>query len=392
YPEDKFDGKKEKKSKERLENLGYFEEIRFGTEPGAKADLVDLIVDVKEAKTGYLSFGGGYSSINEVMGFVELRQRNFDYKNFQTFTGAGQDLSLYASLGSLSDYYQLSFTNPYIYDSPYSFGFDGYRKGHKRDSGVGYGYNERVTGGDLRLGRNFGDILRAETAYRFEKVDISDVENTAGQDLKDEEGTANLSSGEVSLTYDTRDNVFSTLRGIYFPNSFAVTGGPFGGNRDFFKYSTRFSLYIPMVNKSVTEIRLRAGFGDTFSDTKKIPIYERFFAGGANTIRGYSERKVGPVDPKTDDPIGGEAMFVANLEYTYPLIDFLKLAAFYDTGNVWQYNEDFFSTDLKSSVGLGLRVKTPIGPVNVDYGWPLDEEPGKTKKEGKFHFNVSRTF
>ncbi|MDD5195883.1 MAG: outer membrane protein assembly factor BamA [Candidatus Omnitrophica bacterium] len=392
YPEDKFDGKKVKKSKERLENLGYFEEIRFGTEPGSKADLVDMIVDVKEAKTGYLSFGGGYSSINEFMGFVELRQRNFDYKNFNTFTGAGQDLSLYASLGTLTSFYQLSFTNPYVLDSPYSFGFDAYKKGHKRDTGVGYGYEEDVTGGDLRLGRDFNDYIKGSAAYRIDKVSIRDVDTASTQELKDEEGKTTLSSGEFGLTFDTRDNVFNTLSGIYFPNSFQITGGPFGGSRDFFKYSTRFSLYVPMIKKSVTEIRLRAGFADTFSDTNKIPIYERFFAGGANTIRGYSERKVGPVDSKTDDPIGGEAMFVANLEYTYPLVDFFKVAVFYDTGNVWSRNEDFFSTDLLSSFGLGVRVKTPVGPVSVDYGWPLDNEPGKEGKKGKFHFNVSRQF
>ncbi|MDD5583735.1 MAG: outer membrane protein assembly factor BamA [Candidatus Omnitrophica bacterium] len=392
YPEDKFDGKKVKKSKERLENLGYFDEIRFGTDPGSKPDLVDMIVEVKEAKTGYISFGGGYSSINEFMGFIELRQRNFDYKNFETFTGAGQDLSLYASLGSLTDFYQLSFTNPYIYDTPYFFGFDAYKKGHKRDTGVGYGYEEDIVGGDLRIGRRFNDYVQAQAAYRLDIVSIRDIDNEATQDLKDEEGKTTLGSGEFGLTFDTRDNVFNTLSGIYFPNSFQLTGGPFGGNRDFYKFSTRFSVYVPMINKSVTELRLRAGYADTFSDTNKIPIYERFFAGGANTIRGYSERKVGPVDSKTDDPLGGEAMFVANIEYTYPLVDFLKVAAFFDTGNVWARSEDMFSTELMSSVGLGLRVKTPVGPVSVDYGWPLDLEAGKETKKGKFHFNVSRSF
>ena len=121
-------------------------------------------------------------------------------------------------------------------------------------------------------------------------------------------------------------------------------------------------------------------------------IYERFFAGGANTIRGYHERKVGPIDTATHDPLGGETMFVNNLEYTYPLVDFLKLATFFDAGNVWAKNSDFFSEKLFKSIGLGLRVKTPIGPISVDYGWPLDLEPGETRKTGRFHFNVSRGF
>jgi outer membrane protein insertion porin family len=392
YPEERFDGKKVRKSKERLDNLGFFEEIRFDTEPGSAPDKVNLTVDVKESKTGHLSFGGGYSSIDEFVGFVEIRQRNFDYKNFSTFTGAGQDLSFYASLGSLTSLYEVSFTNPWIFDMPYSFGFDGYKKGHSKDTDVGYAYREDITGGDLRLGKEFNDYIKGQVAYRFDNVKIKDVVDNATQELKDETGSTNLSTVEFNLNFDTRDNVFSTLKGFYFTNAFQVTGGIFGGNRDFLKYMGRVSYYQPLINKSVLEFRVRAGWEDPFDDTVKVPIYERFFAGGANTIRGYRERKVGPIDSATNDPIGGETMFVTNVEYTYPLIDFLKVAGFFDAGNVWKKSNDFFKEKLFKSMGLGLRVKTPIGPVSVDYGWPLDLEPGEEKKEGRFHFNVSRSF
>lgn len=392
YPGDRFDGKKVRKSKERLENLGFFEEIRFGSEPGSQADNIDLLVDVKEAKTGYFSFGGGYSSVEELVGFVELRQRNFDYKNFSTFTGAGQDLSLMASIGNLTDQYQLSFTNPWIFDRPISFGFDGYKRGHKQNRETCYAYNDDVMGGALRLGREFTDEVKGGVAYRFERVDISDVLSDATQELRDEAGITDLSSGEFYLDFDTRDNVFSTSRGIYLHNSVQLFGGPFSGDRDFVKYFGGASFFYPLINKSVIEFRLRVGWSDPFSNTKKVPIYERFFVGGADTIRGYNERKVGPVDAKTDEPIGGESMFIGNIEYTYPLMDFLKVATFFDTGEVWKKNTDFLSGDLMSGVGVGLRVKSPIGPVSVDYGWPLDLEPGKESKEGRFHFSVSKEF
>jgi len=392
YPEERFDGKAVRKSKEKLENLGFFEEVRFDTEPGTQPDKVNLVVDVKEAKTGHLSFGGGYSSIEEFVGFAEVEQKNFDYKNFSTFSGGGQDLRFYASLGSLTSRYELSFTNPWIFDSPYSFGFDVYRKGHDQDEDVGYGYSEEITGGDLRLGREFNDNLKGQMSYRFDRVKISDVVDDATSDLKDEAGITDLSSVDFDMAYDTRDNVFSPLSGIYFTNNFQVTGGPFGGDRDFIKYFARFSYYQPLINKSVLEGRVRVGWADPFSDTKKVPIYERFFVGGANTVRGYEERKVGPVDSATSDPLGGESMFVANIEYTYPLIDFLKLATFFDAGNAWSKNSDFFKEKLYKSVGMGVRVKTPIGPVSVDYGWPLDLGPGEEHKEGRFHFNISRGF
>ncbi len=392
YPGDKFDGKKVRKSKERLDNLGFFEEMRFSTEPGSESDKVNLIVDVKEAKTGYLSFGGGYSTIDEFVGFVELRQRNFDYRNWSTFTGAGQDLSLQLSMGTLTDKYQLSFTNPWIFDRPISFGFDGYKKGHQQDEDVGYAYEEDIRGGDLRLGREFTDQWKGNLAYRFERVEISDIVTEATQELKDEAGVTNLSSGESQLSFDTRDNVFAPSKGIYVTNSLQLFGGPFGGDRDFLKYFGDASTFFSLINKSVVELHLRAGLSDPFSSTEKVPIYERFFAGGGSTIRGYRERKVGPIDSATEDPIGGEALFIGNIEYTYPLISFVKAATFFDTGNVWKENKDFMSGDLKSSVGLGLRVKTPIGPVSIDYGWPLDLEPGEDSKEGRFHFNISRGF
>ncbi|MBU1122939.1 MAG: outer membrane protein assembly factor BamA [Candidatus Omnitrophota bacterium] len=392
FPLDKFDGKKIRISKERLENLGFFEEIRFGTEPGSKPNWIDLVIDVKEAKTGYLSFGGGYSSIDEFIGFVEVRQRNFDYKNLSTFTGGGQDLSITGSFGTVTEQYQVSFTNPWIFDQPLSFGLDGYKKGHKREADVGYAYEDQICGGAMHLGKEFTDDLKGGLTYRYEQVQISDVVSDAAQELKDEAGKNNLSAGETSLTFDTRNNVFAPSKGIYYYNSFQVTGGPFGGTKDFTKYFSQLSLYFPLIRKSVIECKLRAGIASTFDNTDKVPIYQRFFAGGSSTIRGYHERKVGPIDSLTDDPIGGESMFVGNLEYTYPLADFIKLASFFDTGNVWAESNEFLSGGLKSSIGLGLRVKTPIGPVSVDYGWPLSTEPGKDGKEGRFHFSVSRGF
>ena len=393
YPGERFDGKKIRKSKDKLDNLGFFEEIRFGTEPGSEPNNVDLVVDVKEAKTGYFSFGGGYSSIDEFMGFIEIRQRNFDYRNFSTFTGAGQDLSVMLSMGTLTKRYQLSFTNPWIFGKPVSFGFDGYRRGHDQDDNVGYAYKEDVKGGLLRLNREFNDYWQGGIAYRLEDVTISDVVSGATTELTSEIGSTNLSSAETQLSYDSRDNVFSPSKGIYIRNVFQVFGGPFGGDRDFIKYFSRISFYVPAPKEAVVELRLRGGIASEFDDTDKIPIYERFFAGGSSTVRGYRERKVGPIDRSAEDPVGGDKMFIGNIEYTYPLADFLKVATFFDIGKIWgneSVNVD--KGEVMSSIGMGFRVNTPIGPVSVDYGWPLDTEAGEEDKEGRFHFNVSRSF
>ena len=173
---------------------------------------------------------------------------------------------------------------------------------------------------------------------------------------------------------------------------FDVAGGFLGGDKDFTRFTGRASHNIPVLKDSVIELRAQVGIVDAFGDSDYVPIYERFFAGGANTIRGYNERKVGPIDPSTEDPLGGESMFVANIEYTKPLFEYIKVAAFYDVGNVWSKVSDFGSDKLYSGVGFGVRIKTPIGPIRLDYGFPLETEPGEEDKEGQFYFSMSHGF
>jgi outer membrane protein insertion porin family len=397
-PGDKFDGEKLRRSKERLQNLGFFDEVSYDTEDSPQPDKKDLVVEVKEAKTGAFSFGGGYSSVDEFVGFVEIEQKNFDWKNFPYFTGDGQNLKLRATLGTVSENFELSFTEPWVFDYPVSFGFDLYKRSHKRESDIGYGYDEDVTGGDLRLGKEITEYVRADVIYRYDLIDITNITEDATNDLQDEYGENSISSMQFGLTYDSRDNVFDTTKGDLISGSVECAGGPFGGNKDFYKFFGRASHYLPLFRGSSLEFRGRVGLADAYGDSEKIPIYERFFAGGAYTIRGYRERKVGPVDSKSKDPLGGESMLVGNLEYTYPLFSFLKLAAFYDIGNVWEKmakigTGGFESDGFKSGVGLGVRIKTPIGPIMLDYGIPLNKESGEdTKGDGRFHFSMSHGF
>ena len=392
-PGDKFDGEKLRRSKERLGNLGFFEEVSYDTEDTVEPNKKDLVVDVKEAKTGMFSFGGGYSTVDSFVGFGEIEQKNFDWKNFPYFTGDGQDLKLRVSTGSLTQGLDLSFTEPWLFDYPVSFGFDLYKRSRERESDVGYGYDEDVTGGDLRLGKEISEYLRADFTYRCDLINITNISEDATQDLKDEEGENTISSIEFGLNYDTRDNVFNPTKGDVIGGSVQFAGGPFGGNKDFWKSNARVSHYFGLFNSSVLELRGRLGIADTYSDTEKIPIYERFFTGGAYSIRGYHERSVGPIDPVTNDPLGGQSMLIGNIEYTYPLMNFLKLAAFYDVGNVWPKASDLGSGGFKSGTGLGFRLKTPIGPVMLDYGIPLNKEPGEDEKgKGRFHFSMSHGF
>ncbi len=394
FPGDKFNGDKIRRSKERLYNLGFFENVSFDTVPTDNPDVQNLVVNIKETKTGEFSFGGGYSSVDMLMGFAEITQRNFDILNFPTFTGGGQNLTIKGEIGMVRTNYNIGWTDPWIFGFPFLGGFDAYRTSHTKSSDVGWVYDEIRTGGDLRLGKEITDTFRADMYYRLEDVNISNLDSNVSQDLKNEEGSNYISSLSLELTQDTRDNVFNPARGYTLSGSIEDAGGVFGGDKNFWKGTASASYYHTFFDKIVLEAKARMGLAEAYSDTVDVPVYERFYAGGANTIRGYKERYVGPRDSGSNGPIGGDAILIGNIELTFPIYEkVIKGAVFYDIGNVWPKIDDFLNnaTQFKSGAGVGVRVKTPLGPVRVDYGYPLSQNHDD-KREGQFYFSMSRGF
>jgi len=392
YPGERFDGDKIRRSKERLYNLGFFEDIYFETERTDNPDVNNLEVSVKETKTGEFAFGGGYSSIDEFIGFVQLSQKNFDLLNVPYFTGDGQYLAVKADISTVRWDADISWTEPWILDYPVSFGFDGYNRTHLRKTEVGYGYKEARMGGDLRLGKEFLEYFNANLMYKLEHVDISDVSSEASQDLRDETGKNWMSDVLLGVGFNNVDNVFSPTRGFTAGVSLENAGGFLLGDKNFLKGYAYGTFYYSPIEKIVLELRARAGLSDSYGGSKKVPIFERFYAGGANTIRGYKERKVGPRDVSSNDPLGGESLLIGNAEVTFPIYEkVIKGAVFYDIGNVWEQASDFASGNFKQGAGVGVRVKTPIGPVKLDWGYPLNNNHDD-KREGEFYFSVSHGF
>ena len=395
YPGDQFDGKKLRKSNERLRDLGYFEDVGYDIEDTDQTDQKDLVVQVKEAKTGTFSFGGGYSTIDKLVGFVEVEQKNFDFADWPSFTGGGQDLKIRGQLGSTQQEAILSFTEPWVFDYPVSAGFDAFLTNTKKDSSNGYAYDEKRIGGDLRLGKSFNDNLSISSYYKLEQIKIGNMDSNVAADLAKEEGQNVISSTGLSLTHDYRDSTLNPTKGWLWVNSVDLAGGALGGDKDFYRLQTSGSYYVPFqFNETTTVLKIggRTGLVKAFGSTDGVPIFERYFAGGEQSIRGYDERKVGPIDSISGNAIGGEATVVGSIEYTVPIIDIMKAAVFFDAGNVWAKAKDYGSGGIKSGVGPGLRVKTPIGPINLDYGFPLNKQSDGSSKSGKFYFSVSRGF
>ncbi len=392
YPGEQFDGSKIKRSRQRLENLGYFEEIDFDILPTEEENKEDLLVRVKESKTGEFSFGAGYSSVDEFIGFIELSQRNFDIANPPTFTGGGQRVTLRTEMGTTRNDYELSFTEPWIFGYPYLFGFDVYQHSRERESDIGYDWDEERQGVSLRLGREISEYNSLYLRTRFDKVDISNVATDVSDALKDEAGEKNIYAIKLTFARDKRDNIFDPTEGYYFSSSVENAGSFMSGDVDFLRQTNQFSYFLSLHKKWVLNFRLNSGIIDTQGDTSSVPLYERLFAGGAYSIRGYDERSVGPKDTtKTSDPVGGEALLVGNVELTIPVFENIKGAFFYDIGNVWEKKDDFASGGYKSSIGCGLRLNTPIGPIKLDYGYPLDSSDDDSDS-GKVHFSMGHKF
>lgn len=380
------DSVKLKRSQERLQNLGYFKYVDVSLRPTEKKQTKDVVVSVEEQKTGEISFGAGYSSIDYLIGFVEISQKNFDIMNFPLFVGGGQKLRLRAEIGSQRQDYVLSFTEPWFLGRQLSAGFDIFKRTRKYFSKY---FKEERLGGDIRLGKSLGEYNRADLIYSYQKIDITDVSSDASSAIKEEEGTRYVGSVGLALTRDTRDSWVFPTRGYRVVVKPEVAG--VGGDTEFWKLTGSGSVYFPLFFEHVLRIGGQAGVVDRYGDSNRVPIFDRFFLGGATTVRGFDYRKISPRD-ENDEPIGGKTMGMATAEYTFPLITRVRGALFYDIGGVFPDTGEFDFGNLNAAVGVGVRLNLPIGPIQVDYGWPVMKDEVNEDEDGRFSFTMGSTF
>ena len=394
-PGETFDMVRVRLSKQRLENLNYFEKVDAQPEPTDVPNRKNLVVSVEEKNTGNMSVGAGFSSVESVVGFVEVSQGNFDLKNPPWFTGGGQKMRLRASYGSRRQDYLLSFTEPWFLDRKLAFGVDLY---HRNTSFQSTLYDQVQTGMRLSLEQAlWSDFLRGNVSYTIEDVGIKNVDRTqASPELVAEEGTQTVSKLGAGLTYDTRIGGLVPTGGHRVEFISELAGGPVGGEADFYRLEVRGSQYFPGFWKGQTwELLGRIGSIQGFNGDR-VTLFNRYFLGGPRTLRGYRFADVAPRDSR-GEPFGGNTYWLGSVEYSIPLIERLRFAMFYDVGNV--YSQSFSINPntargerlYQDNVGFGFRLNIPnLGPLRLDYGIPIMSDRNQ-KKAGQFNFDVGFT-
>jgi len=380
-PGDIFSGAGLTKSFTNLRDLNYFEGISISPEATAETGIADIAVTVQEReRTGIMSFGGGYSSVDGPVGFFSIEQTNFDITNPWHFVGGGQNMKFWVQLGSEQTSYSLSFTEPYFRDRPVWLGVDLFK--YKRDW---TDYDEDRAGGGLRIGRRW-DRWSLGFSPVLEEISITDVvppSLTAG--------TWREHSLTTRLGYRSLDSRRHPTEGWDTSLELKYAGGLLAGDLDFVRLTLEADYYHRLTEKLVLHSHTLLGTATEMGDTPEVPFFEKFYGGGIGTVRGYKERTLGPRDPVTGSAIGGNAIVAQNLELIYPLYeDILKGLVFFDIGNVWDSWSD--RGEFKKGVGLGVRFAVPFLslPIDIQYGFALDAEPGEDSR--RLHIGMTFAF
>ncbi|WP_456433108.1 outer membrane protein assembly factor BamA [Thermosulfuriphilus sp.] len=361
-----------RKSNDRLRRLGYFEDVSISPEKGIREDEMNLDVKVKERPTGSFSIGAGYSSVDNVIVMGEISQRNF--------LGKGQILSFRGILGGRTNRYTFSFTEPYFRDTKLSVGMDLYNWERTYDD-----YTKDSTGGALRFGYLLNPDTRIYWGYRYDNTTLKDVSYWASWAIKESEDINITSALNIGLTRDTRNNFFDPTRGTINTISLEYAGGPLGGDSAFVKVQYTWGIYLPFVWGTTFHVRGGLGYV-TEGPGGKLPIYEKFYLGGLESVRGFQYGDISPVDPVTGERIGGERMAFVQIEDIFPLVSNmgLKGVVFFDMGNVWGEEEGYKFSDIRKSVGFGIRWLSPMGPMRIEWGYNLDVKEGEDKSSWNF--------
>lgn len=379
-----------KRSFERLNNLNYFETVEIIPKQ-IDANTVDLDVKVKEKSTGTFSVGGGFSSLDQLSVVADVTEGNL--------FGRGQLLKIRGQLGQRRTLGAITFREPYLFDEALSGQVDIFAR-----ETFFISYFEKRSGGDLVLGKWFSDYLSGSATYLVERLTISagtssdlllssqtavpvtDLPLLIQQQL----GTSTTSAIILGLARDTRDFFIDTKSGARHGLTAQFAGSLLGGDNYFFKLIGDTAWYFPAAWDTVFAPRVRIGKAQSYRAGDPLPVGDRFFVGGIQTVRGFSFGRAGPTAPD-QSPLGATKQLIFNFDYIFPLVPELKVkgVVFFDYGKGFEDGQSL-NLDLRPATGVELRWISPFGPLRLAYGFNLDRKEGE--RASLFEFSVGSLF
>ena len=373
-------------SRVNVRNLGFFEDVKVDTKRAAAADRVDVTVDVKEKPTGAFSIGGGFSSVDGGLGAASISQNNL--------YGLGKRASINVSIGQNANRGSAVYTDPHFEDTDFLVEPKFYANS---TSGLqtDIGYNEANQGGILTIGHHLVERVFGSLAYGYQRTKIKNVEASAPELIQIQAAESGGLSYTSSLTFvlsrDARDSFTEPTRGLAAVVTAEYAGGFLGGTLDFTKYSLDLSQYFPLWWKLVGHIRGNIAYGDSFDGTPNLPVQDRYFLGGMDSIRGFKNFSVSPRDSVTNNEEGGNKAFFINNEVLFPLYEPLKVRGlvFLDMGNAFAEGTPY-EWSVKRAVGVGVRFNSPLGAIRLELGFDL--APRYPEKPVVLHFSAGSAF
>ena len=375
YEEELYGGQRLKRGIRNLNRLDYFQNVKVDTSKGSADDRMKMNVEVTEKNTGSFSFGAGYGSEEKAFVTASVSERNL--------FGRGQTLGLRGQLGSKTQKYVLSFTEPWLFDIPLSAGAELYKWNYEFDA-----YDKDSIGGKLRFGYPLYDFIRGNLIYTYDFSDIRNVDEDAAASIQRDQGRHTKSSITLMPRYDSRDNLFNAKDGSVHSIEYEFAG--IGGDVGFNKLIADTGWYFPLVWKLVGVAHGRAGYVNKLPNWD-LPDYEKFYLGGINTLRGFDRDDLAP--QQDGSSVGGEKFIQGNFEIKFPLVEEAGIYGilFLDTGAVYSQDETWDFNKLRESAGPEIRWLSPIGPIRLAYGWVLDPKKGDSSSGG-FEFSMASAF
>ena len=362
---DQFSSSAVQGSQANLMRSSYFEQVNLTPGPSDSDDKMNLRVEVKERPTGAFQIGGGYSNYNSIFGVIKMTQDNL--------FGHGRQIAVEANVGSKNQLFDISFTDPWVFDIPLTMGVDIFRYENEYDY-----YTKASTGGSLRAGYPLGGDFYISGSYTLENIDILDPDPGFGTEF---DGYEVESIFDVTIRRDTRNHFFFPSRGSIARASYSKASEFLGGNTNYSRYELESAYWLPVPFFKGASLMLHGEVGHMTEDGKTkdgetgLPSYEKYMLGGINSVRGYEWFSISPTNAY-GLPVGGESMLVLNAEFSFPILkdEGVYGVVFADAGQVWAKGDGYSLSNLRKSVGGGLRYLSPMGPFRVEYGYPLDRE------------------